>query len=124
MYGSAKAVEPYLLARFFFLHTEAIAISTVPMIVSIRIHLQSYTMLWRHVSGPLSVGGDFMSRMHQTENSITIIAKDDISSALDSVHGSCTVTSAIVPSPRLSAICKQFPGHQVSCVPKDPLFYE
>jgi hypothetical protein len=73
------------------------------MIVRIRIYLQSYIMLWRHVSGPLSVGGDFMSRMHQyakpaplslhatdsaPENSIAIIAKDDISSALESVHGS------------------------------------
>ena len=91
-----------------FLHNdhqnlEAIALSTVPMIVRIRIYLQSYIMLWRHVSGPLSVGGDFMSRMHQyakpaplslpaadsaPENSIALLAKDDISSALDSVHGS------------------------------------
>ena len=108
VYGSVKATEPYLLASPFFLHNdhrnlEAIALATVPMIVRIRIYLQSYIMLWRHVSGPLSVGGDFMLRMHQyaksaplslpsantaPENSIAILAKDEISSALDSVHGS------------------------------------
>ena len=68
------------------------------MIVRIRIYVESYIMLWRHVSGPLSVGGDFMSRMHQyakpaplslpaadsaPENSMALIAKDNISSALD-----------------------------------------
>ena len=75
----------------------------VPKIVHIRIYLPSYIMLWRHVSGPLSVGGNFMSRMHQyakpatlentpkksaTESSIAIIAKDDFTSAFDSIHGS------------------------------------
>ena len=130
VYGSAKAAEPYLIARPFFLHNdhqnlEAIALSTVPMIVRIRIYLQSYIMLWRHVSGPLSVGGDFMSRMHQyaqptplvlpiesaPEASIAIIAKDDITSALDSVHGNRN--GHLGYRATYLALCKQFPGHQV-----------
>jgi len=131
VYGSAKATEPYLIARPFFLHNdhqnlEAIAVSTVPMIVRIRIYLQSYIMLWQHVSGPLSVGGDFMSRMHQyakpaplplpaadsaPENSFAIIVKDDISSALDSVHGSRN--GHLGYRATYLALCKQFPGHQV-----------
>ena len=146
VYGRAKAVEPYLLVRPFFLRNnhqnlEAIALSTVPMSVRIRIYLQSYIMLWRHVSGPLSVGGDFMSRMHQyakpaplllpaadpaPENSIAFLAKDDISSAPDSVHGSRN--GHLGYRATCLALCKQFPGHQVLNVlsltmcAKDPPF--
>ena len=94
------------------------------MIVRIRIYLQSYIMLWRHVSGPLSVGGDFMSRMHQyaqasspvlpiepaPEASIAIIAKDDITSALDSVHGNRN--GHLGYRATYLALCKQFPGYQ------------
>jgi len=44
VYGSAKAVEPYLLGRSFFLHNdhqnlESISLSTVPMIVRISLYL-------------------------------------------------------------------------------------
>jgi len=129
--GSAKSTEPYLLARPFILHNdhqnlEAIALSTVPMIACILIYLQSYIMLWRHVFGPLSVGGDFMPRMHQyaksaplplpsadtaPENSIAILAKDDISSALDSIHGNRN--GHLGYRATYLALCKQFPGHQV-----------
>ena len=82
-------------------------------------------MLWRHVSGPLSVRGDFMSRMHQysksaspelpiesaPESSIVIIAKDDVTSALDSVHGNRN--GHLGYRATYLALCKQFPGHQV-----------
>jgi len=49
VYGSAKAVEPYLLGRSFFLHNdhqnlESISLSIVPMIFRIRIYLQSYVV--------------------------------------------------------------------------------
>ena len=95
------------------------------MIVRIRIYLQSYIMLWRHVSGPLSVGGNFMSRMHQyskpaspelpiesaSESSIAIIATDEITSALDSVHGNRN--GHLGYRATYLALCKQFPGHQV-----------
>jgi len=87
------------------------------MIVRIRIYLQSYIMMWRHVSGPLLVGGDFMSRMHQyakpaplalpptefaPENSITIIAKGDISTP--------SMAAAMVASVIATylALCRQF----------------
>jgi len=54
-----------------------------------------YSLMESHISYESlveSVGGDFMSRMHlpiesAPESSIAIIAKDDITSALDSVHG-------------------------------------
>ena len=90
------------------------------MIVRIRIYLQSYITLWRHVSGPLSVGGDFMSRMHQYAKPAPLLlpaadsaflAKDDISSALDSVHGSRN--GHLGYRATYLALCKQFPGHQV-----------
>jgi len=139
VYGSAKATEPYLIARPFFLRNdhqnlEAIVLSAVPMIVHVCIYLQSYIMLWRHVSGPLLVGGDFMSRMHQyakpaplslpaddsaPENSITLLAKDEISSALDLPRPLQTVPWSPSPSTPCRRLCPR-----VSCVPKDPPFYE
>jgi len=45
------------------------------------------------------------------ENSIAIIATDDISSALDSVHGSRN--SQLGYRATYLALCKQFPGHQI-----------
>ena len=116
VYGSAKATEPYLLARPFFLHNdhqnlEAIALPTVPMIVRIRIYLQSYIMLWRHVSGPLSVGGDFMSRMHQYAKPAPL--------SLPALHrqGRHQLCSRLLPwQPQWSSwlSCKQIPGQKIS----------
>jgi hypothetical protein len=94
------------------------------MIARLRTYLQSYIMLWRHVSGPLSIGGDFMSRMHQyakpapleltdsapaPESSIAVIARDEITSALKSVHGSRN--GHLGYRATYLAPCKQFPGH-------------
>ena len=66
-----------------------------------------------------------MSRMHQysksaspelpiesaPESSIAIIAKDDVTSALDSVHGNRN--GHLGYRATYLALCKQFPGHQV-----------
>jgi hypothetical protein len=103
------------------------------MIVRIRIYQQFYIMLWSHVSGPLSFGGDIMPRKHQyakpaplelpsaktaLENSIAIITKDDISYVLDSVHGSRN--GHLVYRATFLALCKHFPGHQVPSLTMSP----
>ena len=74
-YASIKAYEDYVYGRCFYLHNDhqnlqQIAASTVPIIVRMKLYLQSHVYFRKYIKGSENWAADFMSRMYESSKPV------------------------------------------------------
>jgi len=73
-YASMKAYEDYIYGRWFYVYNDhqkllQIAASTVPIIVRMRLYMQSQVFFRKYIKGTDNWAADFMSRMYESHKS-------------------------------------------------------
>jgi len=95
-----KAYEDYIFGRWFYVYNDhqnllQIAASTVPIIVRMRLYMQSHVFFRKYVKGTDNWAADFMSRMYEShklnvvnteQSTLALLTGDSIQEALDTCH--------------------------------------
>jgi len=95
-----KAYEDYIFGRWFYVYNDhqnllQTAASTVPIIVRMRLYMQSHVFFRKYVKGTDNWTADFMSRMHEShklnvinteQSTLALVTGDSIQEALDTCH--------------------------------------
>ena len=124
-YASMKAYEDYIYGRWFYVYNDhqnllLIAASTVPIIVRMRLYMQSHVFFRKYVKGTQNWAADFMSRMHESHKAkvvntetatLSLLTGDSIEEALRICHKGSEGHGGMRRT--YLTLCKKYPGHQI-----------
>jgi hypothetical protein len=124
-YASMKAYEDYIFGRWFYVYNDhqnllQIAASTVPIIVRMRLYMQSHVFFRKYVKGTDNWAADFMSRMYEShklnvvnteQSTLALLTGDSIQEALDTCHKGPQGHGGMRRT--YLNLNKRFPGHQI-----------
>ena len=124
-YASMKAFEDYIYGRWFYIYNDhqnllQIAASTVPIIVRMRLYMQSHVFFRKYIKGTDNWAADFMSRMHESHKlrvvnteqvSLALLTGDSIEEALDICHKGPEGHGGLRRT--YLTLCRNYPGHQI-----------
>jgi hypothetical protein len=120
-----KAYEDYIYGRWFYVWNDhqnllQIAASTVPIIVRMRLYMQSHVFFRKYVKGTDNWAADFMSRMHESHKAnvvntelatVSLLTGDSIEEALRICHKGTQGHGGVRKT--YMVLCKKYPGHQI-----------
>jgi hypothetical protein len=123
-YASMKAYEDYIYGRWFYVYNDhqnllQIAASTVPIIVRMRLYMQSHVFFRKYIK-------DFMSRMYESHRAnvvntelsniaelanIALLMGNNIAEALRVCHKGTQGHGGMRKTYKV--LCAKYPGHQI-----------
>ena len=120
-----KGYEDYIYGRWFYVYNDnqnllLIAASTVPIIVRMRLYMQSHVFFRKYFKGTQNWAADFMSRMHESHKAkvvntetatLSLLTGDSIEEALRICHKGSEGHGGMRRT--YLTLCKKYPGHQI-----------